>query len=205
MRPWQGSSITIDRLQDWQDYRNHQKTKNGKPVLVTSHSLSLDSKGLSITWESWENLCYWQSLMAWTWRWYSGRGARDPPPWKHRIKIKSSLQTSHKITGEHDAHDVGIAFLARVGLVLLSVWRWVGVVVEGEGADAPVGWKFRGFRDGCLLWDRSNGGLHGVGVGGGLQNALRHRRPAAGGSAWHLENWRYSWVWVRVNGSVGCS
>jgi len=27
--------------------------------------------------------------------------------------------------------------MARVGLVLLSVW--VGVVVEGEGADAPVG------------------------------------------------------------------
>ena len=41
--------------------------------------------------------------------------------------------------GEYDAHDVGMAFLARVGLALLSVWRWVGVVVEGEGADAPVG------------------------------------------------------------------
>ena len=29
--------------------------------------------------------------------------------------------------GEYDAHDVGMAFLARVGLALLSVWRWVGV------------------------------------------------------------------------------
>ena len=70
--------------------------------------------------------------------------------------------------------------------MLLSVWRWVGVE-NFEVFETVVFFETVRMVD-CM------------GVEGGLQNALRHRRPAAGGSTW---SWEMSGTW-KIGDIRGC-